>query len=139
MAADPLRVAFFAGCYDHILDGVALTSNRQVAHLVTREVPVRVFAPTNGRPVLQPAGDFVRVPSVGFPRNPYRLALGLPGDARWRLEQFRPSLVHLATPDWLGVSALRWARRRGVPAVATFHTHFPRYLRHYRVGWLEPA
>src|SRR5262245_3530347 len=117
-----LRVAYFAGSYEHILDGVVLTANRHVAYLVEKRVPVRVYAPTNGKPLLQAAGDFFRVPSIGFPGNPYRLALGLRRGTRRDLEHFNPSLVHLHTPDWLGLGALRWAKRRGIPVIATFHT-----------------
>lgn len=132
--ADPLRVAFFAGSYDHIVDGVTLSTNRQVAHLVNRGVPVRVYAPSNGKPVLDAAGEFLRVPSFSIPRTDYAFALSLP---RANLEAFDPALVHLATPDWLGARALRWAKRRSLPVVATYHTHFTSYLKHYRCGLLE--
>lgn len=133
-----LRVAFFAGAYNGVLDGVTLTSNRQVAYLVEQGVPVRVYAPTADRPVLVHAGDLVPVPSVGIPGTPYRLALGLPPSIRRDLTAFRPTLVHLATPDLLGTAALLWATRHRVPAVATYHTHFSSYLRYYRAGFLEP-
>ncbi len=135
---DDLRVAYFSGSYEHILDGVVLTSNRHVAYLVEQQVPVRVFAPTNGVPLLKAAGDFRPVPSIGLPGNPYRLALGLPRKSRRELEEFEPNLVHLASPDWLGLAAMGWARKRKIPVVATFHTRFASYLKHYRVGFLEP-
>jgi phosphatidylinositol alpha 1,6-mannosyltransferase len=132
-----LRVAFVTGNFDYALDGVALTSQRQVAYLLDQGVPVRVYAPTATR-VLPHAADVVPVPSVGVPGTPYRLALGLTPAARRELAAFRPTLVHLATPDLLGTAALVWANRRRVPAVATYHTHFSSYLRYYRAGFLEP-
>jgi glycosyltransferase involved in cell wall biosynthesis len=134
----PLRVAFFAGSYNHVVDGVVLTSNRQVAYLEQQGVPVRVYAPTTATPALQHAGTLVPIPSVGIPNTPYRVALGLPRSARRDLEAFRPTLVHLATPDWLGAAALRWAERHNIPAVATYHTHFNSYLKFYRLGFLGP-
>jgi glycosyltransferase involved in cell wall biosynthesis len=33
---------------------------------------------------------------------------------------------------------VRAARRFGIPALSGFHTDFPSYARHYRVGWLAP-
>lgn len=49
-----------------------------------------------------------------------------------------PALFHLHTPCPLGRAALRFARRKDIPVLATYHTHFPSYLRHHRVGMLRP-
>src|SRR5688500_4415498 len=106
-----LRVAFFTGNYNAVLDGVALTSNRQVAYLERQHSPVRVYAPTAAVPTLRHAGELVSVPSVGIPTTPYRLAVGLTPGVRRDLVAFRPTLVHLASPDLLGVAALGWANR----------------------------
>jgi glycosyltransferase involved in cell wall biosynthesis len=38
----------------------------------------------------------------------------------------------------MAVWAQRWARRAGVPSVASFHTHFVSYFRYYHVRPLEP-
>jgi glycosyltransferase involved in cell wall biosynthesis len=136
----PRRIALFTGNYVHIRDGVSLTLNRLVRHLEARGHEVLVFAPTVKAPPLAPAGTFVPVPSVPAPGRPeYRLSVTLPKVARARLEAFQPDLVHLATPDWLGVRALRWARKHAVPAVASFHTHFAAYLRYYHLGAIEPV
>lgn len=136
--SEPLRVAVVAGAYTDVLDGVTLTTDRQVRYLLDRGVPVRVYAPGPVRPVHAPAGELVPVPSVPLTGTAYRMAVGLTPAVRRDLRRFRPTLVHLATPDLLGAGVLRWAVRRRVPAVATFHTHFARYLRYYRLGLLEP-
>src|SRR5262249_3750814 len=107
-----LRVALFAGNYDYIKDGVALTLNRLVHYLERRGIPVLVFAPTGPTPAFDAVGELVPVPSVPIPFRPeYRIALGLPGPVRDRLEAFRPTLFHLAVPDILGYRALRLAER----------------------------
>lgn len=134
---DDLRVALISGNHNSVVDGVALTSNRQVAYLLEQQVSVRVYAPTSRQPALAHAGDLVAVPSIPF-APPYRLALGLPRSIREDLHRFQPTVVHLTTPDLLGVAAMRWARRRGIPVVTTYHTHFASYLAHYGVGALEP-
>jgi len=134
------RVALFTGNYHHILDGVSLTLNRLVRHLESRGDQVLIFAPTVENPPMEHAGTLVPVPSVSAPGRPeYRLALRFPAAARARLEAFRPDIVHLATPDWTGYRGLRWALAHDVPAVASYHTHFPSYLAYYRLGALEPA
>lgn len=136
----PLRVALFTGNYNHILDGVSRTLNRIVAYLEREGVPVLVFGPTVANPPVKHAGELVPVPSVPAPgRSEYRLSLGLSRAAERRLEAFDPTIVHIATPDFLGYRALRWARRRGLPVVSTYHTHFGSYLRYYRLQWAERA
>ena len=134
-----LRVALVTGNYNYAIDGVALTCNRQVGYLERLGVPVKVFAPTKPRPLFPHAGELVSVPSVPLPTTPYRLALGLPPLVRKELAAFRPTLVHLCTPDLLGFAALRWARLRRIPVVATYHTHFAAYLKYYHVGLLGTA
>lgn len=138
--APPPRIALFTGNYNHVADGVSRTLNRVVAFLEGEGVPVLVFGPTVDDPPVDHVGELVAVPSLPAPGRPeYRVSLGLPPAARARLRAFAPTLVHLATPDLLGLQALRWARRHEVPAVSTYHTHFASYLRYYRLQALEPA
>lgn len=139
------RIALFTGAYNHIADGVSLTLNRLVQYLERHGAEVLVFAPTVDDPPVDHAGTLVPVPSIQFPGRPdYRLSLGLFGRARARFDAFAPTLVHVATPDLLGTQALRLARRRGLPVVASFHTHFASYLKYlgayhkyYRIDRLE--
>jgi phosphatidylinositol alpha 1,6-mannosyltransferase len=134
------RIALFTGNYHHIPDGVSLTLNRLVRHLESRGDSVLVFAPTVDEPPMDHAGTLVSVPSVSAPGRPeYRLSTRFPARAREALEDFGPDIVHVATPDWLGFRAMRWARANGVPVVASYHTHFPSYLDYYHLGALEPA
>jgi glycosyltransferase involved in cell wall biosynthesis len=60
------------------------------------------------------------------------VAFGLPQQAIERLRTFRPDIIHIAlAPDLLGYSALRIARSRKIPVVASCHTRFETYLKHY--------
>lgn len=136
--APPLRVALFTGNYNHIADGVSLTLNRLVAFLESRGVEVLVLGPTVAEPPIRHVGELAAVPSVPAPGRPeYRLSYRFPRSVRERLEAFGPTLVHIATPDWLGFRALKWARRRGLPVVSSYHTHFSSYLKYYGMTVLE--
>ena len=140
MRIPDLRIALFTGAYNHIADGVSLTLNRLVDFLGQKGANVRVFAPTVTAPALQHAGTLVPVRSIQAPGRPdYRVSLGISREARENLTQFRPNLFHIATPDFLGLAALRAARRASVPVVASYHTHFASYLDYYRIGALEGA
>ena len=133
-----LRIALFTGAYNHIADGVSLTLNRLVAFLEREGAIVQVFAPTIPNPPLKHAGTLVPVPSISAPGRPeYRISLGLSRDANNSLTAFDPHLFHIATPDLLGLAALRRARRTRKPVVASYHTHFASYLKYYRIGLLE--
>ncbi len=135
-----LRIALFSGAYNHIADGVSLTLNRLVDFLGKNGAEVRIYAPTTPEPALVHAGTLVPVRSIQAPGRPdYRVSLGLSGEAREDLTRFRPDLFHIATPDFLGLAALKTARRSGTPVVASYHTHFASYLDYYRLGALEGA
>ncbi|HUF08244.1 MAG TPA: glycosyltransferase, partial [Rhodothermales bacterium] len=140
MDVRPRRIALFTGAYNHIADGVSLTLNRLVAFLENADTEVLVFAPTVRNPPVDHAGTLVPIPSIPVPgRSEYRISLGLPLAARRRLAEFEPTLFHIATPDLLGYRALKIAQRWGVPAVASYHTHFSSYLKYYGFGSLESA
>jgi len=133
------KVALFTGNYHHVRDGVSLTLNRLVAFLLENGVDVLVFGPTIDDPPMEHSGVMVAVPSVKAPGRPeYRITTGFPDDAREKLEDFDPDIVHIATPDILGYKALKWARKNSVPVVSSFHTHFTSYLKYYKLGLMEP-
>ena len=134
------RVALFTGAYNHVVDGVSLTLNRLVSYLECEEVPVRVFAPTVENPPIEHAGTLTDVPSVRMPGRPeYQMSVGMPRRVVDELNTFRPTIIHIATPDLLGLQALRYARKRNIPVVASYHTHFSSYLSYYRMSKFEGA
>ncbi len=134
----PRRIALFTGNYNLMPDGVSLTLNRLVRYLEQQGAEILVFSPTIRTPGMEHAGALVPVPSVPMPGRPeYRISLGFPRAARARLAAFRPTLFHIATPDLLGDRALTFARRRGIPVVASYHTHFCSYLKYYGFEELE--
>lgn len=134
-----LRVAIFSGNYNYVMDGPVRALNTLVAYLERQGHEVLVFAPTNDTPAFQHSGTLISIPSIPLPgkRSEYRLGLGLHGRAKRALDSFRPDIVHIAAPDYTGFGALNYARKFGVPAVASFHTRFDTYPRYYNMRWLE--
>lgn len=138
-SALPKRVALFTGNYNHIADGVSLTLNRLVAYLEKQGIEVLVFGPTVKHPPVQHNGTLIPVPSTSAPGRPeYRVSLFFPLHARQKLIDFNPDLVHIATPDILGLQAMWVAVNEGLPVVSSFHTNFASYLKYYGFGILEP-
>ncbi len=133
-----MRVALFTGNYHSVRDGVALTLHRLVTFLRDRNIASMVFGPACDKPVLEPVGTYVGVPAIGIPGRPeYRLALGLPTDALEKLRVFRPTLLHLATPDLLGLRALAYAQQNNLVCVGSYHTHFTGYLKYFNLDMFQ--
>lgn len=141
MQPSDLRVALFSGNYNYIRDGANHALNLLVGHLEARGATVRVYSPITDTPAFPPTGDLVKVPAFAFPggREEYKLGRGLPTTTRRNLKAYRPNLVHVSAPEFLGHRAISWARARGVPVVASLHTRFETYPRYYGVGFLEPV
>ncbi|USQ94113.1 glycosyltransferase family 4 protein [Caulobacter sp. RL271] len=130
----------FSGNYNYTRDGSNQALNRLAAYLIDEGAEVRVYSPTTDTPAFEPAGDLVSAPSIAIPgRGEYRLALGLTRALRADLAQFKPTAVHLSAPDLLGAQAGKWARRQGLPLVASLHTRFETYLSYYGLDWLRPS
>ncbi len=127
-----LKVALVTSSYNYIADGVALTLNRLVGYLETQGVQVLVFTPTADEPAFAYQGTIVPVPSIPLPGRPeYRLALGMAGTVKRQLLDFAPDIIHIGVPDLLGHAALALAHKHGIAAVASYHTRYETYLRHY--------
>jgi glycosyltransferase involved in cell wall biosynthesis len=139
MDASALRIALFSGNYNYVRDGANQALNRLVGYLLRQGAQVRVYSPTTDTPAFPPTGDLVSVPSRSIPkRREYRIPRGLNRALRCDIRAFAPNLVHLSSPDPLGHSALGFARRAGIPVVASVHTRFETYPRYYGLAFLEP-
>lgn len=134
-----MRIALFSGNYNYLKEGANQALNRLAAFLETGGHAVRVYSPVTDSPAFAPAGTLVPVPSIRLPvRGEFRLALGLPRDLRADIARFAPDIVHVSTPDILGTRAQTFARRSGVPVLASLHTRFETYPAYYGLGWTRP-
>jgi phosphatidylinositol alpha 1,6-mannosyltransferase len=136
-SSGPLRVVVWCGNYNYVKDGAVVALNRLVQHLESKAVPVMVVAPLPGEPVFESYGTVTPVPSVPIPgRSEYRLTLGIPRSVRDKIAAFRPTLFHVASPDPLGLAAVRLANRWQLPCVASYHSRHDIYSHYYGVGFL---
>ena len=129
--------------YPPEVNGVALTLARLLNGLRKRGHTVSLVRPRHKRGErTDNAADFpmTLVPSVPLPGYD-GLHLGLPANRllRQNWARQRPDAVYVATEGPLGLSAVRAARRLGIPVFSGFHTNFHSYSRHYRLGWLQPV
>ncbi|MCF8111408.1 MAG: glycosyltransferase [Desulfobacteraceae bacterium] len=124
----PLRVAMFTNNYLPFIGGVPLSIERLRTGLCGCGDQVLVVAP-NYREQTEQEEHVLRVPSV--------LSMGKKGEFRItniflpriyrKVKKFKPDIIHLHHPFWMGSLGLFVARRLKVPAVYTYHTRLEEY------------
>eukprot|EP01064_Diplonema_japonicum_P008056 TRINITY_DN15593_c0_g1_i1.p1 TRINITY_DN15593_c0_g1~~TRINITY_DN15593_c0_g1_i1.p1 ORF type:complete len:812 (+),score=123.76 TRINITY_DN15593_c0_g1_i1:51-2486(+) len=140
--APKLKIVVVTGVYSGVVDGVSLTLNRMVKHMLALGHKVVVFSPDtpvdSGIPNY--AGRMVRVNGWSgwlLGRSEYYYSMSLGRAAREELLSFKPDIVHIATPDGAGTEVLDWAEDQKIPAVCSYHTRFNTYFSYYGYGVLE--
>ena len=99
-----LRVALFSGNYNYVRDGANQALNRLVEYLLRQGVHVRVYSPTVAEPAFPATGELVDVPAIPVPgRAEYRLPIRIPARVRRDLAKFDPNVVHISSPDIVGL------------------------------------
>jgi len=140
MDVSDLRVAIFSGNYNYVRDGANQALNRLADFLLRSGAAVRIYSPTSKTPAFAPSGDLVSVPSVPFPgRAEYKVGAFLPPRVKRDLKAFRPSIIHVSSPDIPGHRAVTLAHKWDLPVIASVHTRFETYPRYYGMAFLEPV
>lgn len=132
-----MKIALFTETFLPKVDGIVTRLTKTVTHLVDAGDEVLLFCP-EGAPDTFMGARVIGVPALPLPLYPeLKLALPRPLVAE-ALDAFKPDLVHVVNPAVLGLGGIWLARTRGVPLVASYHTHLPKYLEHYGMGMFEP-
>ena len=136
-----MRIAFFTETFLPATDGVVTRLRHTIEELRRVGDEVLVFAPRypNGGPDSYAGASIHRV--FGIPLPPYpqvRLCPPHPGIGR-ALKRFEPDLIHAVNPFVLGPGGAFYARRNGVPLVASYHTNVAAYARFYGFSFMENA
>lgn len=134
-----MRYAIVTETYPPEVNGVALTVQSLELGLRAAGHQVDLVRPRQPSDIEAVDGT-VLVTGANLPRYP-GLRFGLPAPSRLarQWQQQRPDAIYIATEGPLGWSALRTARRLGIPVATGFHTRFDEYLPDYGVAWLQAA
>jgi len=138
-----LRALFVSDVYFPRVNGVSTSIRTFRADLAAAGVDTVLIAPAYAAPgdaavfANAPAevdgGLTLRVPATSIPGDPEDRRMHLPALRRvlrgLHAEYF--DLVHVQTPFLAHYAGVRFARRRGLPVLATYHTLFEEYLHHY--------
>ena len=132
-----MRFAIVTETYPPEVNGVALTVQGLETGLRQRGHAVSLVRPRQAIES-EAADDTLLVRGARLPRYP-GLKFGLPATRRllalWK--DSPPDAIYVATEGPLGWSAVRAARRLGIPVATGFHTRFDEYMRDYGVRFLQ--
>ena len=134
-----MRIAFFTETFLPATDGVVTRLRHTIEELRREGDEVLVFAPRypNGGPDSYAGAPIHRVFGIPFPPYPQlRLCPPHPGIGR-ALKRFGTDVIHAVNPFVLGPGGAFYARRNGVPLVASYHTNVAAYTRFYGFGFME--
>lgn len=126
------KVAFFSEILIEDFDG----ASRTMYQIINRIDPNSFsYLFIYGRGPSQIAGcESYQVPTFKIPIND-DYSFAVPQLAKSRLEEtlntFQPDVIHIATPSLLGFFALNYAKRKGIPVISIYHTHFISYIAYY--------
>lgn len=140
---EPLTIAVVTETYPPEVNGVSKTIATMVHHLCDRGHTIRLFRPdqhngttANGHKNIQD----VTLPGLAIPMY-QDLRFGLPSRRtlikHWRRKPV--DLVHVVTEGPLGWSAVRAAKRMGLPVVSDYRTNYQSYSRYYGFGLFYTA
>lgn len=124
-----LRVTMFTNNYLPFIGGVPISIDRLRRGLEEEGDRVLVVAPHYPeQPEDEP--ETVRVPALLKFGGEFRMANLFLRRIRRRVRAFRPDLIHVHHPFWLGSLGVWMARRLHIPAIYTYHTRLEHYA-HY--------
>ncbi|WP_447553516.1 glycosyltransferase [Vreelandella sp. EE22] len=126
--AGPLRVAMVSNNYFPFVSGVSVSVERLRNGLAGLGHRVQLLVPRYREP--WPDDENVaRVPTLVAFGEKQEFRLTNPLDRRFRecLRAFRPDVIHVHHPFWLGSMGLWVGRRLNVPVIYTYHTRLEHY------------
>lgn len=133
----PMRIAIFTETFLPKIDGIVSILTLMLRRLQELGHQVVLFGPPGG-PAEYAGAEIVGVGGPPLPFYP-ELRMNVPRPRVWRkLQEFRPNIVHVVNPFFLGPFGMLFARRLGVPVLASFHTDVARYAGHYGFSFGAP-
>lgn len=129
-----MRIAVVTESFLPTLNGVTNSVKKVLDHLRLRGHEAIVICPKAGAPASYAGFPVREVATVNLREFP----IGLPSpQVEQILREFRPDVLHAASPFILGWHALTAAKRQGIPSVAIFQTDVAGYTRRNRLGLMR--
>lgn len=130
-----MKVAHFVGTFKKE-DGVGVVITNLVREGALRGIESMIVTGWAEDPS-QVAAVVFEIPSVTLPLyTDYKIPLpGVRGFSE-KLDAWKPDIIHIHSPDPAAWAVIRYAKKRGIPVLATHHSDFVRYLSYFSMGSL---
>lgn len=130
--SDKKKVAFFAEILIRDFDGASRTMFNVIDRIPREDFDFMFFC---AEPPDE-AFDYplFRFPAMRIPFNEtYKMAVPYfkKKELFKTLDEFKPDVIHIASPSPMGSVAQDYAKKRGVKLVGIYHTHFISYVEYY--------
>jgi 1,2-diacylglycerol 3-alpha-glucosyltransferase len=129
----PVRVLFVSDVYFPRVNGVSTSIRTFRQDLAACGVQTVLVAPQYADTAVSDEPNVLRVASGSVPGDPEdrRMRWGALRRTLDALPRDEFDLVHIHTPFIAHYAGSRFAKRAGIPCVATYHTFFEEYAQHY--------
>ncbi len=127
-----IKVAFFAEILIEDFDGASRTMFQILRRIPRDDFEFMFFCGVE--PDLELGFPVMKLPTLTIPGNgTYEAALPWFAKRKLRkaLDDFKPDVIHFASPSPLGGFGNRYGREKGIPVVSIYHTHFLSYVSYY--------
>lgn len=126
-----MRVAVVTESFLPTVNGVTTSVVQLLDYLAAEGHQAMIVAPAAGAPPAYAGFAVYEVPALAYRQFP----VGLPNSQiSGLLAQFRPDVLHVASPFLLGAQAIAAANRLDVPSVAIYQTDVSGYARRNRLS-----
>lgn len=131
-----MRVAVVTESFLPTINGVTNSVKKVLDHLSRRGHEAIIICPAAGAPATYAGFEVRQVAALNYRDFP----VGLPSPQVQRiLDEFRPDVLHAASPLFLGGHTIAAAKRRGIPTVAVFQTDVAGYTARNGLGLMRDA
>lgn len=126
-----MRIAVITESFLPTVNGVTTSVCRILENFASRGDDAIVMAPDAGSPASYAGFPVREAPALAYRQFP----VGLPTPAVQRtLDEFKPDVVHVASPFLLGAQGIQAARRLGIASVAIYQTDIAGFAKMNRMA-----
>lgn len=138
-----MKIAYFTESLPPNVDGVSRTYINLVETLESENIDYKFYSPFKPDSMFSWSRNVRKILSIPFLLySDYRVSIPYFHNLYRELDNFRPDLVHVVSPTLLGLYALKYAKKRNLKAVSSYHTNFISYFTYYgfskkleELGW----
>ncbi|MBN1541510.1 glycosyltransferase family 1 protein [candidate division KSB1 bacterium] len=133
-----MKVAYFTESLPPNTDGVVRTLVRLAETLEQENVDYQFYSPVKPNDESSLSRRVRKVSSVPFfLYSDYKMGIPYFNGLETNLDRFRPDLIHIVSETLLGHYGLVYAKKRKIPVVSSYHTHFVSYFSYYGFSKVE--